>query len=62
MLKVFEKSCFGNYLNCSSDYVFNASLFHAIMAKEIRVEGVGEYELWFGIGEARLGFLNESFA
>ena len=62
ILKVFEKKCcFGNYLSCSSDYVFNASLFHAIMAREIKVEGAGEYKLWFGIGRNKIRFSKREF-
>ena len=45
----------------SSDYVFNTSLFHAIMAREIKVEGAGEYELWFGIGRNKIRFSKREF-
>ena len=50
MLKVFEKNCFGKYVSYKANYIFNAALFHAIMARDIRVEGASEYELWFRIG------------
>ena len=31
------------------------------MAKEIRVEGAGEYELWFGIGRSKIRFSKREF-
>ena len=31
------------------------------MAREIRVEGAGEYELWFGIGKSNIKFSKREF-
>ena len=31
------------------------------MAKEIRVEGAGQYELWFGIDRCKAGFSKREF-
>ncbi|XWS27432.1 hypothetical protein CRYUN_Cryun26dG0114700 [Craigia yunnanensis] len=31
------------------------------MAREIRVEGAGEYELWFGIGRSKIRFSKREF-
>ncbi|XWS42965.1 hypothetical protein CRYUN_Cryun16bG0059200 [Craigia yunnanensis] len=61
MLKVFENSCFGKYVSYKPDYVFNVALFHAIMAREIRVKGASEYELWFGICRCKARFSKREF-
>ena len=36
-------------------------MVHSLLAREIIVDGVGEFELYFGIGGCRLRFLKYEF-
>ena len=61
MLKLFRRVVLGIFFNFEPNVVFNSLLFHAIMVGEIRVEGIGQYELWFGIGRGKARFSKQEF-
>ena len=59
-LEAFVKTRFGHFLNFQPD-VFNSQLFHSVMAWEIRMEGAGQYELWFEIDRCKARFSKWEF-
>ena len=60
-LTALDKTCFGNFLNFQLDVVFNFQLFHSAMSREIRVEAIDQYELWFGIDKYKVRFSKQKF-
>ena len=61
VLQDFAATCLGYFLNFDEKTFFSSRLVHSLLAKEIVVDGVGDDELYFGIGERRLRFLKYEF-
>ena len=55
-LKDFAKSCFMHYLRFDVDVIFSSILVPSLIAREIKVEGARQYEIWFGIGQRKVRF------
>ena len=57
----FEKICFRHFLNFQPNVVFNSQLLNSFMSREIRVEGIGQYEQWIGIGRCNARLSKREF-
>ena len=60
-LNQFKTSCFRHFFNFSRDMMFSSKLVHAVLAKEIVVEGAGKWEMYFRIGKVKARFSKEEF-
>ena len=56
VLQDFTATCFGHFLNFDSNTLFSSKMVHSLLAREIIVDGVREFELYFGIDRRRLRF------
>ena len=54
VLQDFAATCFGHFLNFDANTLFSSRLVRNLLIKEIVVDGVGESELYFGVGGRRL--------
>ena len=54
VLQEFAATCFGHFLNFDANTLFSSRLVRSLLTKEIVVDGVGEFELYFGVGGRRL--------
>ena len=54
VLQEFAATCFGHFLNFDGNALFSSRLVRSLLIKEIVVDGVGESELYFGVGGRRL--------
>ena len=54
VLQDFAITCFGHFLNFDANTLFSSRLVHSLLTKEIVVDGVGEFELYFEVGGRRL--------
>ena len=61
VLQDFAVSCFGHFLNFDANTIFSSKVVHNLLAREIIVDGVGDSELYFGIGGHRLIFSKYEF-
>ena len=61
VLQDFAATCFGYFINFNANTLFSSRLVHNLLAKEIVVDGVGDFELYFGIGGRRLRFSKYEF-
>ena len=61
VLQDFAAICFGCFLNSDANTLFSSKLVHNLLAKEIVVDGVGDDELYFGVGGRRLSFSKYEF-
>ena len=61
VLQDFAATCFGHFLNFDANTLFSSKLVHSLLTKEIVVDGVGDFELYFGVGGRRLRFSKYEF-
>ena len=61
VLQDFAATCFGHFLNFDGKTLFSSRLVHSLLAREIVVYGVGDFELYFGVGGHRLRFSKYEF-
>ena len=50
-LEDFARLCFGCFFRFDVDVVFSSQLVHSLLTNKNRMEGDGQYEIWFGIGQ-----------
>ena len=60
VLQDFPTTCFGHFLNFDANTLFYQD-WCSLLAMEIVVDGVGDSELYFGIGGRQLRFLKYEF-
>ena len=56
VLQDFATICFKHFLNFDANTLFSSKLVHSLLAREIVVDGVGDFELYFGVGGHQLRF------
>ena len=61
VLQDFASTCFGHFFNFDANAIFSSKLVQSLLAKEIVVDGVGDDELYFGVGGRRLRFSKYEF-
>ena len=61
VLQDFAATCFGHFINFDANTIFSSKLVHNLLAKVIVVDGVGDDELYFGVGGRRFRFLKYEF-
>ena len=61
VLQDFAATCFRHFLNFDANTIFSSKVVHNLLARKIIVDGVGEFKLYFGVGERRLRFLKYEF-
>ena len=49
ILQDFAATCFGHFLNFDANTLFSLRLVRSFLTKEIVVDGIGEFELYFGV-------------
>ena len=52
---------FGHFLNFDANTLFSLKLVHNLLAREIIVNEVGDFELYFGVGGRQLRFSKYEF-
>ena len=61
VLQDFVATCFGHFINFDANTFFSSRLVHSLLIREIVVDGVGDFELYFGVGGRRLRFSKREF-
>ena len=61
VLNDFKNSCLGHFLNFDAKTKLSSLMVHNILAKEIIVEGAGDFEIWFGINQHQVRFFKVEF-
>ena len=61
VLQDFVATCFGHFLNFDGKTLFSSRLVHSLLAREIVVDGVGDFELYFRVGKHQLRFSKYEF-
>ena len=61
VLQDFVATYFGHFFNFDANTLFSSKLVHNLLAKEIVVNGVGDFELYFGISGRWLRFSKYEF-
>ena len=61
VLQDFVATCLEHFLNFDSNIGFSSKVVHNLLAREIIVDGIGDSELYFGIGKRWLIFFKYEF-
>ena len=61
VLQDFAATYFGHFINFDANTLFSSRLVHSLLAREIIIDGVEDFELYFGVGGRRLRFSKYEF-